>query len=754
MGYSARCFVNNSGTFKAELPRVNSALDSLLTLRDCGLSAIACAASKARSSDVDAGLASSLQSALREQVQCIINVLRTELDNPDLQGSGAQFVATAAAAGDSAEIRRLLFDCQAPVVLADAVRKHPHCKQVQDNAQWALFELVGREPILDLLRDSASRNVKEIVAAAMWALFQSEKGPAGELPWAKRLQIAQLVQQASSIHPKGGHIIHALGIVGWALDASAPDCDQREAAAAVSWVLRQLQEADDDDTKEAAANCLANLAEGNVSTVSLLLGQNGALSFGQNPAAAQLCSETLANALRGSPKRRGGPDAAARVVCSIFGVPGLLNALAADSLQDEWVQVSVLRAIDKYAQDADTQDLLRMDAVGRVSGFVQGSSAVAAAAIAALGRISEFLVAAASAATDNVSRLASEALTGVDVIVKRLEAEVQSETPNISVYAEALRALKNVSKRSDELAKRVGACTTLTLALETAFERDYFDLTSESLGHLLGAIHFFAGLPKLQTMLQKYPNGPIFHEAACRILIEAVLDEDGSKDAGTILGAAPNLAFYATTVLGTLVPQAPFNGEKFAAAAIELLGHVLGATGADVHLEAGLRAMFEAASSFYKSANVASEICRALVALTANSPDTVVPVVTSLGAGDFLLDVSRRFPNNPRVACDAAVALGALAGVARALDPFLDIDAFVGERDVTCAIRFKTGCRAVAEICRQGFPFTQAEAEMATKFVIEGQRVFHTQEHWELQSQAEVTLGLVRAAADPTCKPV
>jgi len=321
-----------------------------------------------------------------------------------------------------------------------------------------------------------------------------------------------------------------------------------------------------------------------------------------------------------------------------------------------------------------------------------------------------------------------------------LEYEIQQRRPNSFVYAEALGALRNVSRRSPALARRIATSTSISSAVEMAFERDFFDLTSDCLQQLIGAVLLFSGLTKLMAMLEKYPDAPVFHEAACRVLVETAEHEDGSNAPGTIVEAAASLSFYATRLLVEMVPQSKkMNADTLACAAIRLHSHVLGIVPGG--LEEGVRSLFCALRQFQYKANVATEVCCALVSVyIANAPG-VMPVLSSCRAGDVLWDVVRRFPNNPEVLSEAAVALGAFDG-------FKHLLTLIGSAPGNLAVQ-QAGCRALAELCRmKNVRFACEEERKAAEDAVRATLAAHQgQEHWQLQVQIEVTLGLIATAA-------
>mmetsp|Transcript_60125 Transcript_60125/g.169592 ORF Transcript_60125/g.169592 Transcript_60125/m.169592 type:complete len:593 (-) Transcript_60125:152-1930(-) len=557
---------------------------------------------------------------------------------------------------------------------------------------------------------------------------------------------------------------HGLSVIGSVLRAQVPDAVQADATALIPVVLQAMQRFPyNSHIHKNAARALANLVDGNADAASLLR------------TAGPEVTALLDRSMEAHPYGESLADLCT-VHYAVQGAAGLLEALGRELLGGPQQQAAVLRAFGKHAEECDADTLAKLDAVGRVVAAMQTSPSAAPAGIAALGRIVEFFLQHAASPRHQEGPEHRAAIErGVDTIVKRLQTEITASKPDVYVYAEALEALRNVSRRSGHLAQRISACDTLIAAVDLVFERDYFSLPFESLSQLLGAISFFSGLPRLQAMLEKYPEAPVFHEAACAVLVDLAEHEDGSDSPGSVMGVAPSIAYYATKVLMALVPLAP-NAEALATRAVKLLGHALGAvapgTWLPAHreqhlqeqdremqegprrrasrpakpegpvLEDGLASLLELLRQFPASSQVASEVCCTLVRVTATSSSSVLPILGSFHAGDLLLAVVRRFENNVAVMRDAAVALGVLGGAQWVLDL---LRAAPGSYVVQLA-----GCRALTEVCRMGVEFPSPEVHTAAvEAVRRAQGSFTSQQSWQLQAEAEVALGYIMPVAPP-----
>mmetsp|Transcript_79103 Transcript_79103/g.255687 ORF Transcript_79103/g.255687 Transcript_79103/m.255687 type:complete len:746 (-) Transcript_79103:113-2350(-) len=711
--------------FGGRLPRTEAAFRSLEAAVVHGLPAVVRTISDEAVANLDAVLAPLVEAATRAHVEGAIRALFAEPDNAVVQEAGGRFIAAAATDGGRPELRRLLEEFGAAAWLEAVVRRHPRSKGVQNQALWALFKLQGRQPLVAVLTDQALGSSPEATTAALWGLFHI--GSAENISWPERKELAALAEAARQRFPDDSRLAtHALGIIGSMLNVKVADADHAQATAAIAVVISALQTHQGDIAlQRAAAQTLVSLVEGNSGAAAMLRHHK------DNVIAL------LDGVMRSHPHK------------AVFGVAGVLEALAREGLKGPKQQAALLKVLASFTEESDLEAILRLDAIGCVYDAMASSEHANSSGIAALGRIAEFLIEQASqsapAGSQDSQDPSSDAVLGVHIvkcigtIVRRLECEIQQRRPDNFVYAEALGALRNVSRRSPALARRIAATTSVTAAVEMAFERDFFDLTFECIRQLIGAVLFFSGLAKLMAMLEKYPEAPIFHEAACRVLVETAEHEDGSNAPGTILEAAAGLSFYATRVLVEMVPQSQrLNPDSLACAAIRLHSHVLGV--ATAGLEEGVHSLLGALRHYQYKADVATEVCCALVSVYIAKGPGVMPVLSTCRAGDALVDVVRRFPNNSEVLGDAAVALGALYGFKQVLD-------LLRSSPGNLAVQ-QAGCRALAELCRMNLCFASEEERKAAEDAARAtQAAYPGQERWQLQAQIEVTLGLIANAA-------
>jgi hypothetical protein len=449
-----------------------------------------------------------------------------------------------------------------------------------------------------------------------------------------------------------------------------------------------------------------------------------------------------------------------RVRNAICGGASLLEALKNKRLHGYPQQVALLRTFGAYAEDCDSFDLLRIEAVKQICTAMIVAQSIAPAAISALGRVVEFLIqgesnsCAGDLPTELLISRRSSLNDGTEVIIRRLQVEVESNCPDVDVYTESLHALRNLSRRSIELGSRISQSRAVIVSVDVALDRDYFDLHEGCLSQLLGALSFFGGLPKLFALLEKYPDGPILHQSACHVLIEDAKHQDGATDEGTILHAAASVASYANRVLEELVPKAQFP-VPLAAKAVELHGHVLGnvaqrrypagdsAAHADHYLiETSINSILRVLKDFPQSAMLASEVCRALTQAVAGHgcTDVILPILAASGAGADLLALVHNFPEDLQVTCDASVAIGILGGLPK-------ISEFMRVASGSHVMQLG-GCRAFVELCRLGCRFqTIVERDAALHAVYSAPNAFSKCEHTRLREQVELAAGLVSQAA-------
>merc|ERR1712129_572034 len=152
--------------------------------------------------------------------------------------------------------------------------------------------------------------------------------------------------------------------------------------------------------------------------------------------------------------------------------------------------------------------------------------------------------------------------------------------------------------------------------------------------------------------------------------------------------------------------------------------------------ENGIVSLLELLPQFPASSKLASAVCCALVRIAAANATGILPILRSCQAGDTLLAVIERFAKDEAVLGDAAVALGVLGG-AGALLQFMSSAQH-------CPLAQLAACTAVVEMCRMGLSFASTEECAAVGAALRCvQTVYSTQQHWRLQAQAEMALGLI-----------
>jgi len=717
------------------MPNAKAALDAVTTLLEVALPNICDVLGSDQIVQLDVAMAPHLKAAAQAQIDLVVQAIDADTSNSALQEAGARFlVCTGKTCRDLLMVRRV------DQMLARAVRSHPRNRGVQDHAKWALLKFCGLRPLIDVLQDPELSSCVEVTRAALWSIAHSGELNADAVAavrWPTRCELANVAEQSMARFETDAEVVaYGLGVLGSMLKAQVPDAVHEHAVAALPRVLKALQAYPEDKlVQQNAAFALANLVEGNGCAEALLQAHRSeVMALLVNAMATNSNAEVL--------------DCLCRVLLAASGsASGLLEAAFGNRLlQSPKQQAALLQAFSRHVEECDAETLIKLDVVGNVSTTFLSNNVAASAAIAVLGKVAEFLLQhAASPFQNGVDGQAVQAAVerSVDIIVHRLQTEIAAPKPDVFVYAEALGALRNVSRRSDQLAKRISACSTLAAAVDLAFEKDYWNLQFESLWQLLGAVFFFSGLPRLQLMMDRYPEAPVFHEAACGVLVDDAEHQDGSDLPGSIMHSAVSLAVYVTKVLRKLVPGAK-NGQALAVKAVELHGHVLGAVPPGTVLceqegpvlENGIVSLVELLQLFPASSKVASAVCCALVRIAAANATGILPVLRACKAGDTLLAVIERFAEDEAVLGDAAVALGALGG-AGALLQFMSSAQH-------CPLAQLAACTAVAEMCRMGLSFASTEECAAVGAAIRCvQTSFATQEHWRLQAQAELALGLI-----------
>ena len=472
------------------LPRTKAALEALAALLDESVLDVYRAVGLEQASALDAAVAPHLEAAARAQAEGVLEVLRALPASPAAQKAGGRFVAAACSRHKGAHA--LLAELGAGELLCTAVRAHPREKGVQDQAQWAVARLLGHRPLMSALQDPELGKSPEVVCGALWciAAFSGGGHPSSAwevvAPWEERWQLARLAQAALVTFSGDADLAaHALSVVSTMLNAKLPDAVHARAAEAVQSVLQAMVlYPREEPVQRSAAEALEALVEGNREAVSLLQGH------GQEVVA--LLDSTMevhsSSELLGS---------LCRVRCAVHGAAGLLDALATASRMPspslQAVQQGLLHCLAKHAEDCDATLLVNLDAVERICAILAASKRAAPAGIAALGRVVEFMIQYMSSPFlwDHAQASAAQCTIaierGVDVIVTRLQDEIADKDPDVFVYTTALEALRNLSRRSEPLAQRIAACSTLTTAVDMAFEREFSVRKPLPTTHLMGS---------------------------------------------------------------------------------------------------------------------------------------------------------------------------------------------------------------------------------------------------------------------------
>lgn len=697
-----------------------------------GLWAVTDASRCGATDKIGTALALELERMMRMLIQGVLDLLRAEMANAELWEAAGRFFAAA-----GCQLKSLLRELRLGELLKEAVLMHRTCEKVLDQVVWALFTLEGPETLLQLMRDPLLGADVVVVKTALWGLSHMSPESA---EYFTRQQRAELAGSAERWLPCPGRprmAAWASTIIGTMLNAKLPDADHALATNAIFLVDATISaHSDQPGVKTAGIKALVALTEGNCRAVQALHEkQSNVLTHVQSTMTSGTGHHDQENA--------------ARVLHAVFGVRGLVEALSAEPKLGETQQVALLRQIGWWAQESgDLVALLELNAVAHVLPAVQGtSSALAAAGIAALGQIAEFLIEHASVDTERSQALEQQVIQCIDEIVQRMDLETKHATPSERLYAAALFVLRNVSLRSKPLASRIAGSTSLMSAVEKAFESDYWDLARETLRQLLAALLFFRGLEALIVKLEKYPDAHGFQEAALQVLVDTAEYEEGSEEDGTVLRHAVPLAHFATRVLSDKVPLARNRAISLACAAIQLLGHVLAPLGLRGHpsldtaqsiTHSGIESLLATLKCFPKDAGLASEACAAIVAI-ADKNKLAISILADFSAGSILLDIMRRFAEHGHVLQSAAVALGALGGFAKVLDLLESAPSnFLVQRG---------GSRAIGELCRRGLPLASIEeGTRAQRALQQAQNSFAACEHFQLQQQIELTIGLLTAA--------
>ncbi|CAK0855030.1 unnamed protein product [Prorocentrum cordatum] len=422
---------------------------------------------------LDVAVAGHVLAAVRTQAEEMLRAMRGAVASPDAQEAGGRFVG---AAVTSLEVKDVLISLGIRDVLVAAVKQHPRHPGVQDSVQYALLKVVGWRAPAEVLGDPELAASPQAVSAALWAL--GSRGAGSEqhwdvdslaaLPWAERRELAELARAALERFPDNLVLrSRSLDVMGLMLGAKVPGSDHEVAAMAVPPIVLAMQaHLDERDLQWSAARALVRVVEGNSSAIrSLRAYRNEFIALLDSIMALQEHSQTLSNL--------------SRVRLTVAGVVGVLEAIQGGRWGNAQVEAS-LQAIEK-AEECDSSSLLKIDAVGLIITRGMGQDCPAPAGITALGRVLEFLIQDATAAAcstgGDLSQHQDAIQRGVDAIVCRLQAEVQSVEaggkPYVKVYSRALIALRNVSRRSDSLGARIAASPTVKAAMKIALERDY-----------------------------------------------------------------------------------------------------------------------------------------------------------------------------------------------------------------------------------------------------------------------------------------
>eukprot|EP00747_Dinoflagellata_sp_TGD_P058852 gnl/TRDRNA2_/TRDRNA2_151311_c1_seq1.p1 gnl/TRDRNA2_/TRDRNA2_151311_c1~~gnl/TRDRNA2_/TRDRNA2_151311_c1_seq1.p1 ORF type:complete len:618 (+),score=104.21 gnl/TRDRNA2_/TRDRNA2_151311_c1_seq1:191-2044(+) len=614
--------------------------------------------------------------------------------------------------------------------------------------------------MISVLRDPQLSVSQTAVRAALYCIASKYDNRRDNLeqidiPWCERREIAEAALGAISRFDTDEEVMsNGFRVIGVMLHARAPDAEHEqteEAAVTRALVALQAQRAKEAPLRAAAA-ALAHLVEGNARAIGILqYHREEAVMLVKHTMAAQEDKKTL--------------KSLAEVLYAIQGTPGLLEGLSCELLRGCCQQAALLAILGERAEDCDLEALVQLRAVDAIRNAMQAPNVPAPAGIAAMGRVVEFLLqhAGQGITTEHASVVQEALRLGVDVIVARLQHEVASSKPDVFVYGEALGALRNASRRSAELAQRIAAYDALTTAVNLAFEKDYFNLDFVSLLKLLGAVSFFSGLSRLQEMLEKYPEAPVFHEAACGVLVDDAEHEDGLGKPGSVLHSAASLSFYGVKVLTVMVPQAHTNREALSIRAVRLLGLILGEVAPGTFLpiqqkrlqqqdqpmvrpefsdpegpvlEDGIRSLVGVLRRFPASSKLASEVCSSLVKIAASSSGGILQILQECGVRDALLELMSRFRGSTKVMAEAVVALGVLGGVDMVIQL---MDAWPEMYSVQLS-----GCHAIVEMHRMSLlSLAPVQREAVERTIGRAQDTFRsTFSARPLQEKAALALGI------------